>query len=134
MYESIEFDKLILNNDDEKLLNNINLFFNFEENEDELFKINFYPISLATLESSEYFKYCVPNCNSAHLYFGLRPKLFIGLVMNCPKFGFLIPAYGPAKLVGIAAKLKLTGRLKFFPKLNVGVKLKRTWFQGFRGV
>jgi hypothetical protein len=57
----------------------------------------------------------------------------MGLVMNWPKVGFLMPAYGPAKLVGMAAKLKLNGRLKFLPNLKLGVKLKRTWFHGLRG-
>ena len=37
---------------------------------------------ISPVERSEYFKYCVPNCSSAHLYLGLMPKLFIGLVIN----------------------------------------------------
>lgn len=75
MYESLDFDKLILNDDDKKLLNNINLVCNFGENEDELFKINFYPISLATLETSEYFKNNVENHKEALNWLKELPEL-----------------------------------------------------------
>lgn len=75
MYESLDFDKLILNDDDEKLLNNINLICNFRENEDDLFKINFYPISLATLEGSEYFKNNVENHKEALNWLKELPEL-----------------------------------------------------------